>query len=44
MNLKRTYTVSLDPNLAQKVEDYKTENGDSYTDIFIKALEVFFEK
>ena len=42
MNLKRTYTISLDPDVAELIEDYKDESGLSYTDIFIEGLKLLF--
>ena len=38
MNLKRSYTISVDETLAKKIEEIKDKSRRSYTDIFIDAL------
>lgn len=38
MNLKRSYTISVDEELAKKIEQLKEESRKSYTEIFIEAL------
>lgn len=41
--LKRSYTLSFDQDLADKIEDYKSKTGLSYTKIFKKAIKKLLE-
>jgi len=42
MTLKRVFTLSLDPELADLIEAKKMASGKNYTEIFIEALKKYF--
>lgn len=42
MNLKKVYTISVDEELAKKIEKIKEETSKSYTEIFIDALKEYW--
>ena len=42
MKLKRTFTISLDPDLAELIELEKKKLNKSYTEIIVEALNKYF--
>ncbi len=43
MKLKRTFTISLKPELAELIELEKKKLNKSYTEIIVDALNQYFE-
>lgn len=38
MKFKKTFTITVDQDLAERIEEYKEETNKSYTEIFIEGI------
>lgn len=43
MSLKRSYTISFDADIAEKIEAVKEKTRKSYKEIFLEAIETYLE-
>ena len=41
MKLKRTYSITVDEDLAFQIEEYKDKHKTNYTDLFVRAIEQY---
>ena len=44
MNLKKTYTLAVNPECAKLIEEYKEKHKMTYTDIFIEGVKLLLKR